>query len=172
MKVTPSLIKAFVIFPMNVMGVVPGLLLWFSRKGGSLENYPPGFGLVRSFPGGLLIGAGASLCWVSVSLFSEYGGGGTPAPYDPPKKFVARGVYTRVRNPMMIGVVFVLSGQALLCGSIPLLVWCLVFLQGCLVLVPFWEEPDLERRFGEAYLEYKSQVPRWIPDWKSKTQAN
>ena len=87
MKVTTPLIKAFVIFPMNVMGVIPGFLLWSSREGGIFEKYPLNFDLIRSFPGGLLIGAGASLCWISVSLFSEYGGGGTPAPYDPPKIF-------------------------------------------------------------------------------------
>ncbi len=172
MKVTPPLIKAFIIFPLNVMGVIPGFLLWCSREGGVLEKYPLSFDFVRSFPGGLLIGAGASLCWISVSLFSEYGGGGTPAPYDPPKIFVARGVYARVRNPMMIGVILVLLGEAILSGSLLVFIWCLIFFQGCLVLIPFWEEPDLERRFGEAYLEYKRKVPRWIPKLKSESQAD
>ena len=95
---------------MNVMGVIPGFLLWCSREGGVFDKYPLGIDLIRSFPGGLLVGSGACLCWISVSLFSEHGGGGTPAPYDPPKIFVARGVYTRVRNPMMTGVILVLSG--------------------------------------------------------------
>jgi len=26
-----------------------------------------------------------------------------------------------------------------------------------------YEEPGLERRFGEEYLSYKRNVPRWIP---------
>ncbi len=172
MKVTPSLIKAFIIFPLNVMGVIPGFLLWCSREGGFFEKYPLSFDLIRSFPGGLLIGAGASLCWISVSLFSEYGGGGTPAPYDPPKLFVARGVYTHVRNPMMIGVILVLLGEAMLSGSLPVFIWALIFFQACLILIPLWEEPDLERRFGEAYLKYNSKVPRWIPKLKSEPQAN
>ena len=137
MKVTTPLIKAFVIFPMNVMGVIPGFLLWSSREGGIFEKYPLNFDLIRSFPGGLLIGAGASLCWISVSLFSEYGGGGTPAPYDPPKFFVARGVYTHVRNPMMIGVILVLLGEAMLFGSLPVFIWALIFFKACLVLIPF-----------------------------------
>ena len=172
MKITPSLVKAFIIFPMNVMGVIPGFLLWCSREGGVLEKYYPSFDLLRSFPGGLLMGAGASLCWISVSLFSEYGGGGTPAPYDPPKIFEARGVYSRVRNPMMIGVIMVLLGEAMLFGSLPVFIWAFIFIQGCLVLIPFWEEPDLERRFGESYLEYKHNVPRWLPKFKSEFQIN
>jgi protein-S-isoprenylcysteine O-methyltransferase Ste14 len=168
MKITPPLVKAFIIFPMNVMGAIPGFLLWCSREDGVFEQYPLSIDLIRSFPGGLLLGAGGCICWVSVSLFSEYGGGGTPAPYDPPKIFVARGVYTRVRNPMMIGVIFVLLGEAMLSGSIPVLIWCLIFIQGCLILIPFWEEPDLERRFGEPYREYKYNVPRWIPKINSE----
>ena len=68
---------------------------------------------------------------------------------------------------MMIGVIMVLLGESLLSGSILVLVWCLVFVQGCLILIPFWEEPDLERRFGENYFEYKRRVPRWIPKLKS-----
>ena len=112
------------------MGVIPGFLLWCSREGGFFEQYPLNIGLMRSFPGGLLLGCGGCLCWVSVSLFSEYGGGGTPAPYDPPKIFVVRGVYTRVRNPMMIGAILVLLGEAMLSGSIPVLIWCLTFIQG------------------------------------------
>jgi len=162
-KITPPLVKAFIIFPMNVMGVIPGFLLWCSREGGVLDKYPLGIVLMRSFPGGLLVGSGACLCWISVSLFSKHGGGGTPAPYDPPKIFVARGVYTRVRNPMVTGVILVLLGEAMLSGSIPILIWCLIFVQGCLFLIPFWEEPELKRRFGEPYCEYKRQVPRWIP---------
>ena len=84
MKVTLPLIKAFIIFPMNVMGVIPSILLWCSQKGRVFEEYQPSIDILRSFPGGLLAGAGAPLCWVSVSLLTEYGGG-TPAPYDPPK---------------------------------------------------------------------------------------
>ena len=30
------------------------------------------------------------------------------------------------------------------------------------LLAPFTEEPWLEERFGDAYLEYKQEVPRFI----------
>ena len=68
-----------------------------------------------------------------------------------------------MRNPMMAGVFLVLLGEALFFGSVPLGVWFLFFSGLCLVLIPAWEEPDLEKRFGEPYREYKGQVPRWIP---------
>jgi protein-S-isoprenylcysteine O-methyltransferase Ste14 len=30
-------------------------------------------------------------------------------------------------------------------------------------VVVFVEEPRLERRFGQSYLEYKGRVHRWVP---------
>ena len=108
----------------------------------------------------MLISVGVGLCWKTVSLFTEYGEG-TPAPFDPPRKLVIQGPYIYMRNPMMVAVCLVLSGEALLFASALLGLWFLFFFGLCLVLIPLWEEPDLENRFGESYREYKQKVPRW-----------
>ena len=160
MKFSRPLIKAFLIFPINVMGVIPTFLVWCSRPGGVLEGFPYSFSNVRSLVAMLLIAVGAGLCWKTVSLFIEYGEG-TPAPFDPPRKLVIRGPYIYMRNPMMVAVCLVLSGEALLFASVPLGLWLLFFFGLCLILIPLWEEPDLEKRFGESYREYKQKVPRW-----------
>ena len=160
MKFSRPLIKAFLIFPINVMGVIPTFLVWCSRPGGVLERFPYSFSNVRSLVAMLLIAVGAGLCWKTVSLFIEYGEG-TPAPFDPPRKLVIRGPYIYMRNPMMVAVFLVLSGEALLFASVPLGLWFLFFFGLCLILIPLWEEPDLEKRFGESYREYKQKVPRW-----------
>ena len=160
MKFSRPLIKAFLIFPINVMGVIPTFLVWCSWPGGVLEGFPYSFSNVRSLVAMLLIAVGAGLCWKTVSLFIEYGEG-TPAPFDPPRKLVIRGPYIYMRNPMMVAVCLVLSGEALLFASVPLGLWFLFFFGLCLILIPLWEEPDLEKRFGESYREYKQKVPRW-----------
>ena len=160
MKFSRPLIKAFLIFPINVMGVIPTFLVWCSRPGGVLEGFPYSFSNVRSLVAMLLIAVGAGLCWKTVSLFIEYGEG-TPAPFDPPRKLVIRGPYIYMRNPMMVAVCLVLSGEAVLFASALLGLWFLFFFGLCLVLIPLWEEPDLENRFGESYREYKQKVPRW-----------
>jgi len=160
MKFYRPLIKAFLIFPINVMGVIPTFLVWCSRPGGVLERFPYSFSNVRSLVAMLLIAVGAGLCWKTVSLFIEYGEG-TPAPFDPPRKLVIRGPYIYMRNPMMVAVCLVLSGEALLFASVPLGLWFLFFFGLCLILIPLWEEPDLDKRFGESYREYKQKVPRW-----------
>jgi protein-S-isoprenylcysteine O-methyltransferase Ste14 len=167
MKISRSLVKAFLIFPLNVMGIIPSILIWCSRPEGILNIFPYRFSSARSISGTLLIVVGVALCWKTVSLITEYGDG-TPAPFDPPKKLVIQGPYNYVRNPMMIGVWLVLSGEALIFGSVPLGMWFLVFLGLCLILIPVWEEPDLEKRFGDSYREYKQKIPRWMPGISSR----
>lgn len=92
-----------------------------------------------------------------------FAGHGTPAPIDPPKALVSRGLYRVVRNPMYLAVVLVLFGESLVFASwtilrYALLVWLLFHL-----FVVFYEEPALRKKFGMTYEEYCSAVWRWIP---------
>jgi protein-S-isoprenylcysteine O-methyltransferase Ste14 len=162
MKLSRSLVKAFLIFPLNIMGLIPSLLIGCSRPGGFLENFPSDFNSLRFIAGTLLFASGVGLCWKTVSLFTEVGEG-TPAPFDPPKKLVIEGPYIYLRNPMMVGVWLVLFGESLIFGSVLLGTWFLCVCGLCLILIPVWEEPDLEKRFGEPYREYERKVPRWLP---------
>jgi protein-S-isoprenylcysteine O-methyltransferase Ste14 len=93
-------------------------------------------------------------------------GRGTLAPWDPPQHLVVRGAYRHVRNPMISGVLFVLLGESLLTASLPLFAWFLAFLVVNSVYIPLSEEPGLVRRFGDDYLAYKRNVPRWVPRLK------
>jgi protein-S-isoprenylcysteine O-methyltransferase Ste14 len=46
------------------------------------------------------------------------------------------------------------------------LAWAiLVFIINTVYFI-FSEEPGLQKRFGEEYVEYKKNVPRWIPRLK------
>lgn len=99
---------------------------------------------------------------LTISIFATIGEG-TLAPWDPPKRLVVRGVYRHVRNPMISGVLFVLLGEAILFGSMPVFVWFGVFALINAIYIPFVEERALENRFGDDYRLYKQNVPRWIP---------
>jgi protein-S-isoprenylcysteine O-methyltransferase Ste14 len=102
-----------------------------------------------------------------VSLFARIGHG-TLAPWDPTRSLVAAGPYRYVRNPMITGVAAMLTGEALLWGSIVLGLWACVFIAINHAYFVLSEEPGLERRFGESYRVYKASVPRWIPRFKSR----
>ncbi len=112
--------------------------------------------------GGVLILAGLALVTWCISLFVRIGKG-TLAPWDPTSNLVAVGPYRYTRNPMITGVCTILTGEALATGSWRLGLWALTFIALNHVHFLLVEEPGLERRFGEPYLEYKRAVPRWIP---------
>ena len=161
MTLSPTLIKAIILFPLNVMGVIPGLILWFTV---TLESYQ--FKFIQLALGGPLIILGLYIICITVFLFTDYGKG-TPAPYSPPKILVVIGIYEFVRNPMMLGVWSVLIGEALLFMNAGILIWFLIFVAASILFVSIWEEQDLEKRFGEPYRQYKKQVPRWVPRLRS-----
>ena len=100
-----------------------------------------------------------------ISLFARVGEG-TLAPWDPTRRLVAVGPYRYMRNPMITGVVTMLVGETLFLGSRVIEVWAATFIAINQVYFMVSEEPGLERRFGAAYVEYKSAVPRWIPTAK------
>jgi len=109
-----------------------------------------------------LIGAGAILAFLCVVSFGLYGRG-TPAPFDPPRDFVAAGPYRFVRNPMYIGALLTLIGAALWLQSPGILALAAAGLLAAHLLVVLVEEPSLEKRFGDSYREYRSNVRRWLP---------
>lgn len=112
--------------------------------------------------GVLLCALGLSLATWTGSLFARFGEG-TAAPWDPPRRFVVRGPYRHVRNPMILGAISMLLAEAALFRSWPLAVWAAVFFAANAVYFPLSEEPGLERRFGEPYRTYTRHVRRWVP---------
>jgi protein-S-isoprenylcysteine O-methyltransferase Ste14 len=77
--------------------------------------------------------------------------------------FVVRGPYQFVRNPMISGVILFLFGEALALRSPPHAIWAVCFVILNLIYIPLIEEPQLERRFGDSYREYRRHVRRFVP---------
>jgi protein-S-isoprenylcysteine O-methyltransferase Ste14 len=150
------------IVPCIVLIVVPILILVLtSPSSGGWAKDPP-LSTIVSLAGLSLVVAGLILFVAAVRLFSQYGEGSI-MPWDPTQRLIVRGVYRHVRNPMHTGVFLVLFGEGFLLRSTPLLVLVAAVVVLHLFYIPLSEERGLERRFGEAYREYKRNVPRWIP---------
>ena len=112
--------------------------------------------------GWALAAGGALLAASCVAVFASRGRG-TPAPFDPPRLFVATGPYRWVRNPMYLGAFGVMFGSALVSRSPGVLLLSAVFALFATAFTVFYEEPALRRRFGDSYAEYRGSVRRWIP---------
>jgi protein-S-isoprenylcysteine O-methyltransferase Ste14 len=90
-------------------------------------------------------------------------GGGTPAPFDAPRLFVAGGPYRWVRNPMYLGAFLVLAGFGLWHMSVSMVLLAIPAAALAHLFVVFYEEPTLRRRFGLSYVTYLALVSRWVP---------
>jgi len=152
---------AIVALPIPVAVLIPIALIFVFRASRWTHSFStpssPAFWLGAA--AGVL---GFTLALWSVLAFARYGDG-TPAPWDPPARFIAYGPYCFVRNPMILCVFLLLLGEALLLRSMPLFAWFAVFVAGNSLYIPLIEEKGLERRFGTTYLQYKEYVPRWFP---------
>jgi protein-S-isoprenylcysteine O-methyltransferase Ste14 len=113
-------------------------------------------------PGTIAMVLGGALGLVCVGLF-VWLGHGTPAPFDPPREFVATGPYKYCRNPMYLSLLLLIGGLGLCWRSPSVLTLGVAAIGAAHFLVIFWEEPRLKQRFGESYLAYCRRVPRWLP---------
>ena len=126
--------------------------------------------LVRSttgppWPVSLAIGVVGGLAWLALDGWASFRfrQAGTPViPFKPSTALVVDGPYRLSRNPIYLGMAALYVALAFMLG----IMWALLFLPFVLIavdrLIIAREEPYLERKFGQDYLEYKKRVRRWI----------
>lgn len=133
---------------------------FFTDKMLDINAWPPKpVNLVCAAP--LLI-SGIWLWLWSVLIFFK--SRGTPVPVSPPPKLIDTGPYACSRNPMLSGVFLMLFGIGFLFQVVSLIVFYTpLFILIASLEFKMIEEPELEKRFGSAYLEYRKRVPMFFP---------
>lgn len=120
---------------------------------------PPAAKLPVSIP--LMVAGLAITAWSGFHFLKVKG---TPVPFNPPPEVVMTGPYRYARNPMLTGVFLFLFGLGFAFDSLSLV----FFFTPLFILVNVWElkhieEPELVKRFGDAYIEYQQRTPMFIP---------
>jgi protein-S-isoprenylcysteine O-methyltransferase Ste14 len=110
----------------------------------------------------ILILAGLIPLFESVVRFVRLGRG-TLMPNVPTERLVVTGLYRYVRNPMYVGDLAVLAGEALLFRSYWLLGYAAIVWIVLDTFIRRYEEPTLQRRHSADYPSYRAQVRRWLP---------
>jgi protein-S-isoprenylcysteine O-methyltransferase Ste14 len=115
-----------------------------------------------------LLVAGGALCGWCVARFRK--AAGTPVPVNPPPELVVEGPYRWTRNPMLTGVFTALFGVGALLHSFGMVVVSIpAYILLHVLELRLVEEPELERRFGASYAEYKRRVPMFWPRFFTRT---
>lgn len=161
------LLLRLALFTVLVPGVVAGYLPW------SLVSQPFGSRHLAAGPwqlGWLLISLGTLIYILCAARF--FAAHGTPAIFfigplrhlvgQEPSSLVRSGLYRYSRNPMYVGVLIAILGQACIFASRAILEYAIfVFLCFHLVVV-LLEEPHLRSRDPAAYEAFTRSTPRWL----------
>jgi protein-S-isoprenylcysteine O-methyltransferase Ste14 len=145
-----------VLIPGTVTVVVPHLIVSGQHGTGGMPGHP------ISWLGLLPVAGGAAVLFRCIWDFAVTGRG-TLAPVDPPTQLVVRGLYRYVRNPMYLGVLCILLGEAWMLASAALVVYAAAVFCAVHLFVVLYEERALRRKFGESYEQYMRTVHRWWP---------
>jgi protein-S-isoprenylcysteine O-methyltransferase Ste14 len=99
-------------------------------------------------------------------------GGGTPVPFDPPRRIVTSGVYSYVRSPMQLAALLMLGLLGLILHNVWIAAAGIVAHLYSAGLAGWDEQDDLTRRFCGDWTAYRRSVPRWIPRWRPWVPPN
>ena len=116
--------------------------------------------LVHWIIAGFVILVGVALAAAGIRNFSH---AATPVPtYKPVRALVTTGVHGWTRNPIYLGMFLVYGGIGIAARS----PWTLLLTLPLAITIRWGviarEEAYLERRFGDAYRDYKARVRRWV----------
>lgn len=148
-------IRDVIILPGTVIVLIPYLIHRYS------PNSIPGFLPIKLLSLVLFIIGFWLFIWTNY-LFQSVAKG-TLAPWTSKKKLITQGPYKYIRNPMITGVLLILSSEFLWLRSYTIMIWAVMFFLITSAFLILVEEPFLSKKFGDEYLRYKTDVPRWIP---------
>lgn len=155
-----SLFLRNLIFTILQPGLVAGLIpyLLFKWEG---KAFWPEVWTISNTVGAVLAVSGFFILMICIRRFATEGQG-TLSPLDPTKKLVISGLYKYSRNPMYVGVILLLLGEAVFGRSMVLLFYTGIVFTVFNLFIFLHEERRLKRDFGREYEDYCRKVRRWF----------
>ena len=158
-KRVAALLPAGVVFlfllPYLILVVGPNL----DKRMGLVGFYS---GAANIIIGTLMIVVGGTFGLWSIYMQMDQGRG-TPLPVMPTQELLVRGPFLYCRNPMTLGTILAYLGLGIMVGTVAGVAFVLILAGLLLFYLKRFEERELEERFGQAYRDYKRQVPFIIP---------
>jgi protein-S-isoprenylcysteine O-methyltransferase Ste14 len=168
---TTSRIVHFVMFfalllPMAAWLTEPGFREYDQAMG--MTSLP--FTAVSTAVGAVMVLIGSAFMLISIAVLFDRGEG-LPA-FKLSKKLAVKDIYKFTRNPMSLGFYLLFLGIGL-CGrsTVFTLLVLAAIIPSHIFFLKYFEEWELEIRFGQPYSEYKRKVPFLIPGFRRSSGA-
>lgn len=145
--------------PPVLVTVIFALLMWF------IDLLLPAISIPRqsSLAGAVAMAClGAFLALAGVASFKKARTTVNPLTPGSCSALVTSGIYSRTRNPMYLGLFFLLMAWGLFLSSLYSLAFCAGFILYMNRFQIQAEEKSLESLFGAGFLTYKERVRRWL----------
>jgi protein-S-isoprenylcysteine O-methyltransferase Ste14 len=145
--------------PPVAQGIVAILLIWI------FDRYAPLYHIkyiYQNIVACALVGTGAIVALSGVFTFIKMDTTVDPRCPKKASELVIIGIYKYSRNPMYLGVLFVITGSAVYFGALSnvIVVSFFVVFINKYQIIP--EESALQEKFGENYTQYAQKVRRWL----------
>ncbi|HEY8160302.1 MAG TPA: isoprenylcysteine carboxylmethyltransferase family protein [Methylobacter sp.] len=82
------------------------------------------------------------------------------------ENLVTNGVFTHCRNPLYLGNILIVIGFMFIAGNMTAAIFGSLGFMVIYRLIVFSEERFLTEKFGQAYIDFCADVPRWVPRLK------
>lgn len=144
--------------PPPIILLLSGLAIWLLRNEGALPIKHE----VKAILGGGFVVLGIAFDLFGLMEFQKFKTTINPLNPNKTRAFVQTGIYSRTRNPMYLGMVFLLVGWSIINKAsfgiliIPLFMKYIETFQ----IIP--EEKILTEKFGKKYQDYCEKTGRWI----------
>lgn len=148
LKIPPAIVFLLVALLMYVLSVAVPAATW----------PVPG----RGFIGVFMLAWGCLLVGMGISAFRAHKTSFNPGAPASATMLVTRGIYRRTRNPMYLGLLFVLIGWAVYLSNLVALLGLPLFVLYMNRFQIQAEERVLHEKFGNAYYTYTVMVRRWL----------
>lgn len=155
-----SLVLRNLFFTILQPGIVAGLLPYYILKSQTNNLFPESLKAIH-FLGVIIFILGLFIMLTCIGSFAIEGKG-TLSPADPTKQLVTKGLYHYSRNPMYVGVLLILIGEAIFFQSAELWWYSLIVFIVFNLFIVLIEEPRLRKDFGVIYQDYCKKVRRWF----------
>lgn len=148
-----SMLFFFFLLPAAILFYLPLLIIWL----GYYNTFTIGWWEYLAWV--CWLGGGVICIWTVADFWRK---GGTPAPLYTVDELVDSGLYRYSRNPMYLGAWMIVAGYIFWAQTWAQLVYSLLVLGFFQVIIVFFEEPRLRKKYGASYEQYCQRTPRWL----------